>query len=162
VSDRIGETNRFYCDAAPRYRWTRTLTATQLTEGVAQYLKAYAAVPAGGPGAVRHVAIQGRTKSGRVANLEIETERGAYTVRGDDVRFVMRPPGGEILSSTYFSVEPGYSGEGTLEKVTFRGQGYGHGVGMCQWGAIGRARAGQTFRQILATYYPGTSVGPIQ
>ena len=162
VSDRIGETNRYYCDAAPRFRWTRTLSATQLTDGVAQYLKAYAAVPSGGPGTVRHVAIQGKTKSGRVAELEIETERGAYAVRGDDIRYVMRAPGGEMLSSTYFSVEPEYSSGGVLEKVTFRGQGYGHGVGMCQWGAIGRARAGQSFRQILATYYPGTSVGPIQ
>jgi len=33
-------------------------------------------------------------------------------------------------------------------------------VGMCQWGAIGRARAGQTARSILAAYYPGTTVGP--
>jgi stage II sporulation protein D len=31
---------------------------------------------------------------------------------------------------------------------------------MCQWGAIGRARAGQDFRTILATYYPGTEVAP--
>jgi stage II sporulation protein D len=30
---------------------------------------------------------------------------------------------------------------------------------MCQWGAIGRARAGQSARAILATYYPGTTVG---
>ena len=162
VSDRIGETNRYYCDAAPRFRWTRTLSATQLNEGVAQYLKAYAAVPSGGPGAVRHVAVQGKTRSGRVAAVEFETERGAYSVRGDDIRFVMRPPGGEMLSSTYFSVEPEYSSSGILEKVTLRGQGHGHGVGMCQWGAIGRARAGQSFRQILATYYPGTTVGPIQ
>ena len=39
-----------------------------------------------------------------------------------------------------------------------RGSGYGHGIGMCQWGAIGRARAGQDFREILRTYYPGTVV----
>jgi stage II sporulation protein D len=38
--------------------------------------------------------------------------------------------------------------------------GYGHGVGMCQWGAIGRARAGQDFRAILQAYYPGTAIGP--
>lgn len=162
VSDRIGETNRHYCDIAPRYRWTRTLSATQLNDAVAQYLKAYAAVPAGGPGTVRHLAIQGTTRSGRVTALDVETNRGAYVVRGDDIRFVMRASGGEILSSTYFSLEPEYGSDGVLSKVTFRGQGNGHGVGMCQWGAIGRARAGQSFRQILATYYPGTSVGPIQ
>ena len=46
------------------------------------------------------------------------------------------------------------------QKLVLRGNGYGHGVGMCQWGAIGRARAGQTARAILAAYYPGTSVGP--
>jgi stage II sporulation protein D len=116
----------------------------------------------GGPGKVRHLAIQERTRSGRVGMLEVETERGAYPVRGDDVRSVIRAPGGEILSSTYFSLEPVYSSDGVLERVTFRGQGHGHGVGMCQWGAIGRARAGQSYRQILATYYPGTTVGPIQ
>jgi stage II sporulation protein D len=162
VSDRIGETNRWYCDIAPRYRWTRTFSAQQLDEAVAQYLKAYAAVPVGGPGKVRHLAIQERTRSGRVGMLEVETERGAYPVRGDDIRSVIRVPGGEILSSTYFSLEPVYSSDGVLERVTFRGQGHGHGVGMCQWGAIGRARAGQSYRQILATYYPGTTVGPIQ
>jgi stage II sporulation protein D len=31
---------------------------------------------------------------------------------------------------------------------------------MCQWGAIGRARAGQDFREILRAYYPGTAIGP--
>jgi stage II sporulation protein D len=82
-------------------------------------------------------------------------------VRGNDVRYVMREPGGEILFSTYFSVEPEYDREGFIARVTFRGQGNGHGVGMCQWGAIGRARSGQSFRQILGTYYPGTSVGPV-
>ena len=48
-----------------------------------------------------------------------------------------------------------------LTQVILRGNGYGHGVGMCQWGAIGRARAGQGARDILRTYFPGTSVGPL-
>jgi len=34
------------------------------------------------------------------------------------------------------------------------GRGSGHGAGMCQWGAQARARAGQTYRQILQAYYP--------
>jgi stage II sporulation protein D len=36
--------------------------------------------------------------------------------------------------------------------------GAGHGVGFCQWGAVGRARAGQGYAQILAAYFPGTRV----
>jgi len=41
---------------------------------------------------------------------------------------------------------------------TFKGYGYGHGIGMCQWGAKGRASAGQTYEQILTHYYQGTKV----
>lgn len=164
VSDRIGSTNRYYCDAAPRFRWTRSWNASELNEVVAQYLRNYSAtaIPTGGPGEVRHVAVNGRTKSGRAATTDIETVRGAYSVRGDDIRYVLRTSGGETLPSTYFSVEPEYGQDGILAKITVRGQGYGHGIGMCQWGALGRARAGQSFRQILGTYYPGTTVGPIQ
>ena len=78
------------------------------------------------------------------------------------MRFVMRVPNGEILNSTYFSVETTHARDGRLARLIFRGSGYGHGIGMCQWGAIGRARVGQTFRDILRTYYPGTSVAPAE
>ena len=81
---------------------------------------------------------------------------------GQDVRYVLRAPGGEILNSTYFSVETAIGRDGSLSRLTLRGMGYGHGVGMCQWGAIGRARAGQDFREILGTYYPGADVGPVE
>jgi stage II sporulation protein D len=71
---------------------------------------------------------------------------------------VLRSPGGELLNSTYFSLEVVSAPDGRLTRLTIRGLGYGHGVGMCQWGAIGRARAGQDFRTILRTYFPGTTV----
>jgi stage II sporulation protein D len=66
---------------------------------------------------------------------------------------------GAILNSTYFSVDRESRGGGRLTAVTLRGAGNGHGVGMCQWGAIGRARAGADAREILRHYYPGTVVG---
>ena len=50
---------------------------------------------------------------------------------------MLRPPGGEILNSTYFSVVGPADAQGG---VRLEGRGYGHGIGMCQWGAIGRAR----------------------
>lgn len=161
VSDRVPGSTRYYCDIAPRFQWHRSYSRSQLDEVIARYLGEYAAVPGAGPGSVRHVAITSSTPSGRVRVLDIETDRGAFPVRGNDIRFVLRAsPGGEILNSTYFSVEPEYGRDGLLSRVTFRGRGYGHGVGMCQWGAIGRARAGQSVTTILATYYPGTSIGP--
>jgi len=160
VSDRIGRSDRYYCDIAPRFHWARTLSASQLNAALQQYLSQYAAVPGGRPGTAHVIGVRDRTASGRVATLDVETERGIFALRGDDMRYVLRPPGGEILYSTYFSVEPEYRA-GLVSRVTFRGQGNGHGVGMCQWGAIGRARAGQSFRSILGTYYPGTTVGSV-
>ena len=40
----------------------------------------------------------------------------------------------------------------------FHGSGYGHGVGMCQWGARGMALDGTSYRDILAHYYPGAEI----
>jgi stage II sporulation protein D len=161
VSDRVAGSDRYYCDVAPRYRWTRTLSGSQLNAALEQYLRVYAALPGGRAGSARSLNIKNKTASGRVGVLDVVTDRGTFPVRGNDIRYVLRVPGGEILSSTYFSVEPQYDRDGLIERVTLRGQGNGHGVGMCQWGAIGRARAGQSFRSILGTYYPGTTVGPV-
>jgi stage II sporulation protein D len=162
VSDRVPGSDRFYCDAAPRFSWTRTLDAPALRDALSRYLRDYASVSGRGIGTVQRVEIDERTPSGRVGRMAVVTDRGRYELRGNDIRFVMRPPGGEILNSTYFSVETTHARDGRLARLIFRGSGYGHGIGMCQWGAIGRARAGQSFREILRTYYPGTSVAPAE
>jgi stage II sporulation protein D len=162
VSDRVPETDRFYCDISPRFRWTRQLPGDRLDAAVARYLREYADVPARGPGHVRGVSVVGRTPSGRAESVEITTGRGGpYMLRGNDARFVLRAGSGEILNSASFVVESAAVSDGRLLHVRLRGMGYGHGVGMCQWGAIGRARAGQDFRTILETYFPGTTVEPV-
>ena len=162
VSDRIPGSDRFYCDVAPRFAWTRTFDEAELVATVSRYLSTYVPVPGNDPGRPRKVAVASRTGSGRVGALTITTDRGEFTIRGNDIRSVLRGPGGEILNSTYFSVDSSEERDGHLSRLTLRGGGYGHGIGMCQWGAIGRARAGQDFRSILATYYPGTTVGTLR
>ena len=160
VSDRIPGTDRYYCDISPRFTWTRTLDARTLASGLETYLRSYASV-SGAIGAVRTVEVANRTPSGRVDTLAIVTDRGRRVVRANSLRYVLRQPGGEILNSTYVTLEPAIGADGRLSRLTINGHGYGHGVGMCQWGAIGRSRAGQDFRTILQTYYPGTTVEPI-
>jgi stage II sporulation protein D len=160
VSDRIPGTDRFYCDGAPRFTWTRTFDAATLNAAIAQYLAAYVNLAGKRPGVVEAVSVASHTPSGRVGTLTVTTDRGNFVLRGNDIRFVLRKPGGEILESTYFSVATAPAPDGSLARLTLHGMGYGHGVGMCQWGAIGRARAGQDFREILRAYYPGTAVGP--
>lgn len=160
VSDRIpGSTDRYYCDPAPRFAWTREFNEAELDAAVRSYLRSYSNAPADGPGKVRGFSIESRTPSGRVAQAAFLTDRGTFTVRGNDVRYVLRRVGGEILNSTYFTVTTQTARDGVLTRLSLRGNGYGHGVGMCQWGAIGRARAGHSARAILAAYYPGTTVG---
>jgi stage II sporulation protein D len=44
------------------------------------------------------------------------------------------------------------------KRVVFHGRGLGHGVGMCQYGALGMAKAGKDYRVILEHYYPGTEL----
>jgi len=160
VSDQIPGTSRYYCDIGARFRWTRTLEAATLNQALAQYLANYTSVPNRTPGIARSMTVSSHTRSGRVGTLLISTDRGNFTLRGNDIRYVLRPPAGEILNSTNFVIESIAGADGSLARVNIRGTGNGHGVGMCQWGAIGRARAGQDFRTILRTYYPGTTVGP--
>ena len=162
VSDQIPGTDRYYCDIAPRFRWTRTLDGEALRAALVRYLATYTATPGGYPGTPRDIQVDTRTPSGRVGTLKIATDRGNYVLRGNDIRYVLRAPGGEILNSTSFNVQATTGRDGAITQLVLRGTGYGHGVGMCQWGAIGRARAGQDFRTILRTYYPGTTVGAIE
>ena len=160
VSDRIPGTNNFYCDSSPRFTWTQSYDAAGLRAVMEKYLAAYTKAPKNGLGKITDIREQGRTPSGRVAALTVQTESGSYTLRGNDIRFVLRDPKGAILNSTYFSFTQETSG-GEVSSLNVNGRGYGHGIGMCQWGAIGRARAGQNYRTILETYYPGTTIGRI-
>lgn len=80
------------------------------------------------------------------------------SVRTNDMRYVLRPASGELLPSTSFTLFPEHGADGALQAVVVRGRGNGHGVGLCQWGAIARARAGDDFRAILKAYYPGADI----
>lgn len=161
VSDRIAGTDKFYCDPSPRFRWTAAFSSDQVKAVLEKYLANYTNAPRGDIGTVRMIRETGRTQSDRVKALEISTDRGIYTLRGNDIRFVFRNPAGEILNSTYFTTQFWSGAAAGGQQVVLKGGGYGHGIGMCQWGAIGRARAGQDYRTILTTYYPGTTVGSI-
>jgi stage II sporulation protein D len=160
VSDQIPGTNRYYCDWAPKFRWTRSYTASQLRSSVARYIRTLPG-GAGGITRVRNVRVTDVTPVGRVATLTVDTDRGSWALRGNQIRSALRLPSGEMLYSTYFSVDADVHG-GEVRSLVLEGGGNGHGIGMCQTGAIGRARAGQDFRTILATYYPGTTVGTVE
>lgn len=171
-SDRIPGTDSYYCDPSPRFRWTATFDRDQLQSTLEKYLgsvtaaseppvSASTSAPRLSLGRITGFRVDGRTQSDRVSSVSIQTDRGNYVIRGNDVRFILRTPSGSLMNSTYFTSESGTDGRGAIERLVIKGGGYGHGIGMCQWGAIGRARAGQDYKTILTTYYQGTTVGHI-
>jgi stage II sporulation protein D len=78
-------------------------------------------------------------------------------VDGPVVRQVLRPASGDLLRSAAFTLTAARSGQ-SIARLVAEGSGAGHGVGLCQWGAVGRSRAGQDYRRILTAYYPGAAL----
>lgn len=99
-------------------------------------------------GEVLHVRVLERGESGRVIALHFLGSTGELVLSKRAIRDTLGP----YLLSTLFEVES------TLRGWRFQGRGRGHGVGMSQLGAIGRAEKGQSYLQILQAYYPNTAV----
>jgi stage II sporulation protein D len=158
VDDTDPATGRPYCDLSSRNHWVEELDEARLQDVVRRALVA-AGARAPEAADVTELRVAARTVSGRIATFTVRTSRGDVTVHANDLRTVFQNPRGAILASTGFSVDRETRTRGRLTGVTLRGAGNGHGVGMCQWGAIGRSRAGQDARTILRHYYPGTVVG---
>jgi stage II sporulation protein D len=130
-----------------KYRWQRRFTAEEVTALAAPF----------GLGAVQAIAVTDRGVSGRARLLTLSGETGATQIRGElTIRRLFKN-----LNSAMFVVTPERGPDGHLTGWLFKGGGWGHGVGMCQTGAIGRAEAGQEYRTILRHYFSGAEVSRI-
>ncbi len=150
------EGGRAWCAISPRFRWQESWTGEALARTLRETLPA-----AGGPvelaGQLRDVRVLDRTPTDRVARLELVGRGTSLVVTGPVARLVLRTPDGSILRSANFNLQVTRSGSRII-RLDASGSGAGHGVGMCQWGAIGRARAGFSYQDILSAYFPGTAV----
>lgn len=130
-----------------KFRWEKRFTAEQVNALTAPL----------GIGPVQAMAFSERGVSGRARVLTLSGERGATQVRGElNIRRLFG-----MLNSSMAVVTPERDAEGRLVGWLFRGGGWGHGVGMCQTGAIGRAEAGHRYQDILRHYFNGAEVAPI-
>jgi len=156
ISDASGG-GHHYCDLSPRFRWREEWDGTKLRSILSRTRPPGRDRAAGGDGLQRitDVAVTGTGPSGRVTELRIVWEDGDVRVPGPDVRAVLRPEPDRLLQSTAFQLFVTRQ-DGQVTRLVAAGTGSGHGLGLCQWGAIGRARAGQDYRKILTTYFPGT------
>ncbi|MFH1825061.1 MAG: SpoIID/LytB domain-containing protein [Candidatus Firestonebacteria bacterium] len=89
------------------------------------------------------------SKTGRMKKMEIMSEKGKIIIDTNQLRLLV---GSNTLKSTRFTVREKAS------TFLFRGKGWGHGVGLCQDGAEGMAKAGYKYKQILNKYYKEVQV----
>lgn len=102
---------------------------------------------------VRSLEVLSRGASGRAARVRVTTDRESFELSGLEIRFAL------ALPESLFTLVTGRDDRGAPVH-TFWGRGWGHGVGLCQTGTYGMALAGRSWTEILAAYYPGTTLGP--
>lgn len=162
VSQRDAERNRDHCAQSGTYRWREEWPAEEFLARIASYAPAEGiALPGRGMGELLDVRVESRSRSGRVWRLVAETTTGSVVIPAYSIRRVIRRPGnrGQILRSNLFKVD--VRRDPLTRKaavVVASGAGSGHGVGLCQTGALEMARQGLASERILAHYYPGVEL----
>ena len=148
------------CEASPKHRWRARRDAATLATRLAAWGRA-TRHPVAGLRGLSDVTTARRNAAGRPTRYRIADAAGrAYELDAEQFRFAcnFEGPGAPPLAAGVrlpsSSLEPSVQ-EG---RVSFEhGGGYGHGVGLCQWGARGRAAAGDDYQRVLAEYYPGAT-----
>jgi stage II sporulation protein D len=153
VSDR--RRGGYYCEISPRFRWSVEWDGATLARILRRTVPSVLGIDASTVDEVRGIRIHRTGRSGRATEVRLTVRDGEIPIIGPDLRAVLETPEGRILGSTSIVAEVEREA-GIVSRLTVRGGGWGHGVGMCQWGAVGRARAGQDSETIVTTYFPGT------
>jgi len=127
-----------------RFRWQRIYTGRELSNLVS-----------GGTGGLKEVGgirVLKRNISGHIDSLKVISSGGEEEI--DSELKIRRILGG--LRSSLFRVEIKYDKDGNPEYFIFWGGGFGHGKGLCQYGAKGMADRGYSYQDILRHYFPGS------
>ncbi len=134
-----------YSRDAPNHSWRLRLDLVTVESALAR-----AGRPVGG---LHRIEVAANSPSGRVASLRLHGGHGSIDMRGTEFRAAV---GTTVLRSTLFTLRS-LAPDAAVELA---GRGYGHGVGMSQWGARGMALAGRDYTEIARYYYTGVKVGP--
>lgn len=130
-----------FCQDSPHFRWHVVLAQSELRDKLST--AGYKI------NNIKDIIIAGRDNSGRITSLKIVTAQKNISISAKDFRNIVGP---NIIRSTNFQVSV------VADDVVFEGLGWGHGVGLCQWGAYFMDKKGYTYKDILKYYYPGSDV----
>ena len=133
-----------FCEGSPHFNWHYVLTREEVRDKLVK----------GGYNinSIEDITIMARDGSGRVTDLKIKTAKNESKIPAKDFRNIIGP---NIIRSANFSVNLIH------DDVVFEGLGWGHGVGLCQWGAYFMAKRGFSAMQILEYYYPEANLETI-
>jgi stage II sporulation protein D len=121
--------------------WTTNLSASAVQSRLSRYVR--------GIGTLHDVNIRRKGYSRRAVELEIIGSNGRFSLVGGKIRSALR------LKEQLFVMNKRYDSNGRVIAFNFTGKGWGHGIGMCQYGAFGLAKQGYKYDQILKHYYSG-------
>ena len=131
-----------YCSRSPHFNWHASLSIDALKDTLNK--SGYKI------NILKDILVKERNKTSRVTKLEIITDAQNLDISGKDFRNIIGP---NVIRSLNFEVKiQGNNAE-------FQGIGWGHGVGMCQWGAYFMAKRGKKYNEIIKYYYPGVDLG---
>ena len=142
------------CSISPKFQWTETYQDFEFINRLRS-----AGLISGPDWKLDEIKVNSRFRSGRVNELQITLNRDGekdkvVKIYGNDIRKIIRKSDNTaILNSTFFDISINEN-----NNVVISGKGNGHGVGLCQWGAINLSRMGKDFVYILSHYYPGTKI----
>lgn len=131
-----------FCRKYSGYHWERQVSEAKVLSGLRKIGVAGTKV--------KNLRIAAWNRSGRAQFIEVATDRTRTRVRSSQFRVAVGP---DAVRSTFLT-----GIRKTRDGFEFRGKGWGHGVGFCQWGAKGMAERRKRYADIATYYYPGTKV----
>ena len=135
-----------YCENGKHGQWKDVISRADLQKAMKSDTRT------AGIGQVINVAVHRRDETGRAQLITIKGDR-ELTISGWEFKIIVgRALGWNLLKSSRFDVRRSGS------NFMFSGSGFGHGLGLCQEGAHAMAVRGASYRQVLARYFPGTTV----
>lgn len=137
------------------FRWNKQSSLEQLNADLKKYLTRRKH-PLADFNTIQAMGVTKRSPSGRVLTLTVQTDKGIIELHKNEARSAFGPP-----RSTLFYVEPVYNANKQLLGYAFVGGGFGHGVGLSQYGSYNLANLGWSAEKILEFYYPGTVIQPL-
>ena len=159
-SDMMPDGKTAYCQTSNRFRWNVAWGADSLKAVLQHTLGQRTGNPSMRIDAINDVRVTGTTPSGRAEAVEITADGVVHRIPADSIRWVLRPDRVRSLNSSFIlALHALAPAEGEpVSRLEVTGTGWGHGIGMCQVGAINRAKAGQSYRDILLAYYSDVDI----